>query len=92
MSPWRVLAVFLLLGCRSFGGPVAHIGIFRHEFVARRGWLSERAYADLVALCQFIPGPTSSQVGMLLGWRQAGWTGLLAAWAPNMSPFPWQSH
>lgn len=80
MSPLRVLAVFLGLGCRSFGGPIAHLALFRSEFVERRAWLSERAYADLVALCQFLPGPTSSQVGMALGWRQAGLAGLVAAW------------
>lgn len=80
MTPWRVFTAFLVLGCRCFGGPVAHLAIFRQEFVVRRAWLGERAYADLVALCQFLPGPTSSQVGMLLGWRQAGSAGLLAAW------------
>jgi len=80
MNPGRIFAIFLSLGCRCFGGPVAHIGYYRSEFVVRRGWLDERAYADLVALCQFLPGPTSSQIGMLLGWRQGGWAGLLAAW------------
>ncbi|WP_409517062.1 chromate transporter, partial [Diaphorobacter nitroreducens] len=61
-------------------GPVAHLGYFREEFVARRGWLTEDAFADLVALCQFLPGPASSQVGLALGLRQAGWGGALAAW------------
>jgi chromate transporter len=65
---------------RSFGGPVAHLGYFREEFVARRGWLSEPAYADLVALCQFLPGPASSQVGFAIGLARAGYGGALAAW------------
>lgn len=80
-SPWAVFVVFLKLGLTSFGGPVAHLGFFREEFVARRRWLGERAYADLVALCQFLPGPASSQVGMALGLSRAGWRGALAAWA-----------
>src|SRR5215216_5045204 len=78
---WReVLAVFLRLGFTSFGGPVAHLGYFREEFVVRRKWLDERAYADLVALCQFLPGPASSQVGMAIGLLRAGYAGALAAW------------
>ena len=76
----EVLAVFLRLGLTSFGGPVAHLGYFREEIVARRKWLSEAAYADLVALCQFLPGPASSQVGIALGLRRAGLPGGLAAW------------
>jgi len=80
-DPWSVFLVFLRLGLTSFGGPVAHLGYFRAEFVERRGWLSERAYADLVALCQFLPGPASSQVGMALGLSRAGYAGALAAWA-----------
>ncbi|MEN9316891.1 MAG: hypothetical protein RIS35_3284 [Pseudomonadota bacterium] len=80
-NPWAVFLVFLRLGLTSFGGPVAHLGYFREEFVTRRGWLSERAYADLVALCQFLPGPASSQVGMALGLSRAGFTGAFAAWA-----------
>jgi chromate transport protein ChrA len=63
----EVLNAFLLLGLTSFGGPIAHLGYFRTEFVERRRWLTERAYADLVALCQFLPGPASSQVGFALG-------------------------
>ncbi|MGM8228495.1 chromate transporter [Cellvibrio sp. ARAG 10.3] len=58
---WNIFTIFLRLGLTSFGGPVAHLGYFREEFVARRQWLSERDYADLVALCQFLPGPASSQ-------------------------------
>ena len=79
-SAWQVFAVFLRLGLTSFGGPVAHLGYFRTEFVQRRQWLSERSYADLVALCQFLPGPASSQVGMALGLLRAGVPGALAAW------------
>ena len=79
---WKhVLTVFLRLGLTSFGGPVAHLGYFREEFVVRRRWLSDRAYADLVALCQFLPGPASSQVGIAIGLSRAGWPGALAAWA-----------
>ena len=79
-SPWAVFLVFLHLGLTSFGGPVAHLGYFREELVVRRRWLSERNYADLVALCQFLPGPASSQVGMALGLARAGYPGALAAW------------
>ncbi len=79
-SPLEVLGAFLRLGLTSFGGPVAHLGYFRTEFVERRRWLDDRSYADLVALCQFLPGPASSQVGMALGLRRAGWTGALLAW------------
>jgi chromate transporter len=76
----EVLRVFLRLGLTSFGGPVAHLGYFRDEFVARRRWLDDRAYADLVALCQFLPGPASSQVGIAIGLSRAGYAGALAAW------------
>lgn len=78
---WTVFLVFLRLGLTSFGGPVAHLGYFRDEFVARRRWLSERNYADLVALCQFLPGPASSQVGLAIGLSRAGFAGAIAAWA-----------
>lgn len=78
-SPLEVFAAFLKLGLTAFGGPVAHIGYFRAEFVERRAWLGERAYADLVALCQFLPGPASSQVGFAIGLRRAGPLGALAA-------------
>src|SRR5947208_8181607 len=77
----EVLAVFLRLGLTSFGGPIAHLGYFREEFVRRRRWLDEAAYADLVGLCQFLPGPASSQVGFALGLMRGGWLGGLAAWA-----------
>jgi chromate transporter len=76
----EVFAAFLKLGLTSFGGPLAHLGYFRTEFVERRRWLDDRSYSDLVALCQFLPGPASSQVGMALGLRRAGWSGALAAW------------
>ena len=77
---WQVFIIFLRLGLTSFGGPVAHLGYFREEFVNRRRWLSDHDYADLVALCQFLPGPASSQVGMALGLSRAGYGGALAAW------------
>jgi chromate transporter len=80
-TPGEVLRAFLRLGVSSFGGPIAHLGYFRIEFVERRRWLTEPAYADLVGLCQFLPGPASSQVGFALGLRRAGWLGGLAAWA-----------
>src|ERR1700722_15190432 len=79
-SPLEVLRVFLKLGLTSFGGPIAHIGYFRQEFVARRGWLDEASFTDLVALCQFLPGPASSQVGFSIGLLRAGYLGALAAW------------
>ncbi len=80
-NPWSVFLIFLRLGLTSFGGPIAHLGYFRDEFVTRRRWLSERSYADLVALCQFLPGPASSQVGMALGLSRSGYAGAVAAWA-----------
>jgi chromate transporter len=81
VGAWTVFLVFLRLGLTSFGGPIAHLGYFRDEFVTRRRWLGERSYADLVALCQFLPGPASSQVGMAIGLSRAGFPGALAAWA-----------
>ncbi len=80
ISAWKIFLIFLRLGSTSFGGPVAHLGYFRDEFVSRRQWLGERSYTDLVALCQFLPGPVSSQVGMALGLSRAGYCGALAAW------------
>lgn len=76
----EVFWAFLRLGVTSFGGPVAHLGFFRESFVERRKWMSDGTYADLVALCQFLPGPASSQVGMAIGLQRAGIGGLLAAW------------
>ncbi len=80
-TPLEVLGAFLKLGLTSFGGPVAHLGYFRAEFVERRRWLDERAYADLVGLCQFLPGPASSQTGFAIGLLRGGIRGALAAWA-----------
>ncbi len=81
ISSWReVLRVFLKLGLTSFGGPVAHLGYFRAEFVKHHKWLDDKTYADLVALCQFLPGPASSQVGIAVGLLRAGYRGALAAW------------
>jgi chromate transporter len=81
-----VFLTFLRLGLTSFGGPVAHIGYFHDEFVVRRKWLDERAYADLVALCQFLPGPASSQVGIGVGLSRAGLPGAVAAWVAFTLP------
>jgi len=81
-----VFLAFLVLGFTSFGGPVAHLGYFRDAFVTRRRWLDERAYADLVALCQFLPGPASSQVGIGIGLAKAGLPGALAAWFAFTTP------
>jgi chromate transporter len=81
-----VFLTFLRLGLTSFGGPVAHIGYFHNEFVDRRKWLDERAFADLVALCQFLPGPASSQVGIGVGLSRAGLPGALAAWIAFTMP------
>ena len=80
MDVLSVLKVFLKLGLTSFGGPIAHLGYFRREFVDNRRWLDDEAYTDLVALCQFLPGPASSQVGFSIGLMRAGWLGGLAAW------------
>lgn len=82
----EVFSAFLLLGLTSFGGPIAHLGYFRAEFVDKRRWLSEQDYADLVALCQFLPGPASSQVGFALGLLRAGPLGAAAAWAAFTLP------
>ncbi len=79
-SIWTVFWVFLRLGLTSFGGPIAHLGYFRDEFVIKRQWLSESRYADLVALCQFLPGPASSQVGIAVGFYRARSLGAIVAW------------
>ncbi len=76
----EIFVVALKLGCTSFGGPVAHLGYFHEEYVQRRRWLSEAAYADLVALCQFLPGPASSQLGFSIGLLRGGLPGGLLAW------------
>jgi chromate transporter len=85
-TPGEVFRAFLKLGLTSFGGPIAHLGYFRAELVVRRKWLSDQAYADLVALCQFLPGPASSQVGLAMGLMRGGWTGAAAAWAAFTLP------
>jgi chromate transporter len=85
-TPLEVLRIFLRLGLTSFGGPVAHLGYFRAEFVERRRWLDEAAYADIVALCQFLPGPASSQVGISIGLLRAGLLGALCAWLGFTTP------
>lgn len=77
---FEVLRIFTRLGLTSFGGPTAHLGYFRDEFVDKRKWLRDDEYADLVALCQFMPGPASSQVGMAIGLKRAGYAGMFAAW------------
>lgn len=82
----EVFGVFLKLGLTAFGGPVAHLGYFRDELVTRRRWLDDAAYADLVALCQFLPGPASSQTGFALGLMRAGWGGALAAFVAFTLP------
>jgi len=79
-SAFSVFLIFLRLGLTSFGGPIAHIGYFHNEFVARRKWFTEQAYTEIVALCQFLPGPASSQVGLAIGLSQAGYRGAFAAW------------
>jgi chromate transporter len=84
--PAEVFAAFLKLGLTSFGGPIAHLGYFRQEFVVRRRWIDEAGYADLVALCQFLPGPASSQVGFALGLLRGGPLGALAAWTAFTLP------
>src|SRR6266508_4740088 len=76
----EVFTAFLRLGLTSFGGPVAHLGYFHEAFVVRRRWLDDRSYADLVALCQFLPGPASSQVGIAVGLLRASYAGAVAAW------------
>ncbi|WP_019009074.1 chromate efflux transporter [Deinococcus aquatilis] len=85
-TPAQIFRVFLRLGLTSFGGPVAHLGYYRAEFVTRRGWLTEAQYADLVALAQFLPGPASSQVGLSVGLLRGGGWGLLAAWLAFTGP------
>jgi chromate transporter len=85
-SPWTVFLAFLRLGLTSFGGPIAHLGFFRTEFVERRRWLDEAHYADVVALSQFLPGPASSKVGIIVGVLRAGIPGALAAWLAFTAP------
>ena len=86
MSAARVFGIFLRLGLTSFGGPVAHLAYFHEEFVTRRRWFDEAAYADLVALCQFLPGPASSQAGIAIGYLRAGYRGAAMAWLGFTAP------
>ena len=86
MSALQVFRTFLRLGLTSFGGPTAHLGFFHTEFVTRRRWLDEAAYADLVALCQFMPGPASSQAGIAIGYLRAGYRGAAMAWLGFTAP------
>lgn len=85
-SIWSLFNAFLRLGLTSFGGPVAHLGYFRDEFVVRRRWLSDATFADIVSLCQFLPGPASSQVGITIGLMRGGYTGALVAWIGFTAP------
>ncbi len=82
----KIFLTFLMLGATAFGGPVAHLGYFRIQFVDRLRWVDERAYADLVSLCQFLPGPSSSQTGIAIGMMQRGWLGGAAAWLGFTTP------
>jgi len=87
VSAWLdVFVRFLRLGLTSFGGPIAHLGYFRREFVERAGWLDDATFAEIVALCSVLPGPSSSQVGIALGWRRAGFPGALLAWLAFSAP------
>lgn len=79
-TTWQIFYCFLQLGLTAFGGPIAHLAYFREAFVAQRRWLSEAQYSELVAMSQFLPGPSSSQVGFALGYHAGGWRGALAAW------------
>ena len=87
MSAWAIFAIFTRLGLTSFGGPVAHIAYFKTEFVDRRRWFADAEYADIIALCQLMPGPASSQVGLAIGLSKGGYRGMLAAWCG----FTWPS-
>jgi chromate transporter len=82
----EVFAAFLKLGVTSFGGPIAHLGYFHRELIQRRGWMDEARYAELLALCQFLPGPASSQLGFAMGLIRAGWLGALAAFVAFTLP------
>jgi len=85
-SAGEVFGVFLRLGLTSFGGPLAHVGYFQRELVLRRRWLDEAAFAQLLAVCQSLPGPASSQLGLALGWQRAGWRGAIAAFVAFTLP------
>jgi chromate transporter len=85
-TPREVLGAFFRLGLTSFGGPIAHLGYFEREIVRNRRWVDHDTYGDIVALCQMLPGPASSQVGMAIGLRRAGWLGAIAAWIGFTAP------
>jgi Chromate transporter len=89
-SFFEVLWVFLRLGVTSFGGPIAHLGYFRAEFVERRKWLDEAAYTDIIALCQFLPGPASSQVCIILGMLRAGLSGVAPCKRVKLCRLKWR--
>src|SRR5258706_539621 len=89
-SPREVFAAFLRLGLTAFGGPIAHLGYFHRAFVERRRWLDEASYGDIVAVCQFLPGPASSQTGILIGLARGGYAGAVAAWVGFTSPSRWR--
>src|SRR5579863_2269349 len=82
----QIFLIFLRLGLTSFGGPIAHLGYFRQEFVERRKWISEATFADLLALCNFLPGPTSSQVSYSIGMMRGGIPGALCSWTAFTLP------
>ncbi|HMI53521.1 MAG TPA: chromate efflux transporter [Candidatus Saccharimonadales bacterium] len=86
LSPRTIFLAYLRLGCTSFGGPVAHLGYFREELVVRRKWLDDRTFTDIVGLCQFLPGPASSQVGFTIGLLRGGALGAFAAWTAFTLP------
>jgi chromate transporter len=85
-TPWTIFLTFLRLGCTSFGGPIAHLGYFREEFVVRRRWLDDAMFTHIVGLCQFLPGPASSQLGFTIGLLRGGALGALAAWTAFTLP------
>jgi chromate transporter len=85
-SRFEVIRIFLRLGCTSFGGPVAHLGYFQNELVQRRRWVDEATFADVVALCQFLPGPASSQVSFVLGTLRSGLLGGFLGWTSRCRP------
>ena len=82
----EIFIVFLGLGLSSFGGPIAHLGFFNRELVMKRRWLDNQLFSELVALCQFLPGPSSSQVGLSIGYIKGGFSGALAAWFGFTTP------
>ena len=86
VSAWTIFLAYLRLGCTSFGGPIAHLGYFHEEFVVRRKWLDDATFTDIVGLCQFLPGPASSQVGFTIALMRGGALGALAAWTAFTLP------